>query len=165
MADKATLERLQPSLLDRLTDDAPGERQETRAERAIDIERLREIVRRDLSWLLNTQNNEFWLDPKAFPRAANSVLNYGVRAVSGEYATAAEAERIRRSILTAIERFEPRIREGTADVVLNAERRGSAAILAYDIRAEIWATPVPLEIHLRTEIDITTGEVTMEREG
>ena len=44
MADHLLAERLRPSLLDRLTDNAPNERQETRAHRAIDISRLREII-------------------------------------------------------------------------------------------------------------------------
>ena len=60
MADKNIAERLQPSLLDRLTDDAPGDLQEARDMRVIDIRRLREIVQRDLSFLLNTNNSESW---------------------------------------------------------------------------------------------------------
>ena len=43
-------ERLQPSLLDRLTDEEPTSQVESRDARVIDIRRLREIVQRDLSW-------------------------------------------------------------------------------------------------------------------
>jgi len=163
MADKTVTERLQPSLLDRLTDDAPEALKETREDRVINISRLREIIQRDLGWLLNTQNNESWLDAGRYPHASKSVLNYGVREVSGEYATEAEAERIRGCIADAISRFEPRIREGTTDVSLRAREGRSSAIIAFDIRAEMWATPIPLELYLRTEIDITTGEVNLEK--
>lgn len=163
MADKTVTERLQPSLLDRLTDDAPDALKESREDRVINISRLREIIQRDLSWLLNTQNNESWLDADRYPHTSTSVLNYGVREVSGEYATTAEAERIRGCIADAIAQFEPRIRDGSTDVTLRARERRSAAIVAFDIKAEMWATPIPLEVYLRTEIDITTGEVNLER--
>lgn len=51
-------ERLQPSLLDRLTDDDPTNPREGREARVIDIRRLRDIIQRDLGWLLNTTNND-----------------------------------------------------------------------------------------------------------
>jgi type VI secretion system protein ImpF len=163
MADKTATERLQPSLLDRLTDDAPEVQKETREARVIDIARLREIIQRDLGWLLNTQNSESWLDAETYPHVAQSVLNYGVREVSGEYATVAEAERIRGAIERSITLFEPRIRDGSTHVTLNPREDRSAAIISFDIKAEMWATPIPLEVYLRTEIDITTGEVNLEK--
>ena len=55
MADKTLTERLQPSLLDRLTDLEPEAKTESRDSRVINIRRLREIIRRDLAWLLERQ--------------------------------------------------------------------------------------------------------------
>src|SRR3954447_25204241 len=48
------LERLQPALLDRLTDQRPHEKVEARRERVISEQQLREAVRRDLTWLFST---------------------------------------------------------------------------------------------------------------
>ncbi|NVK14490.1 MAG: type VI secretion system baseplate subunit TssE, partial [Rhodobacteraceae bacterium] len=31
------------------------------------------------------------------------------------------------------------------------------------IRADMWAQPMPLELYLRSKVDLTTGEVEMER--
>lgn len=87
MADKTLSERLQPSLLDRLTDNEPGEMNETKDARVIDISRLREIIQRDLSWLLNSTNIESSLDVAAFPNITKSVVNYGLKEVSGEFST------------------------------------------------------------------------------
>lgn len=56
MAELTPPERLQPSLLDHLTDDEPAASQETRSPRVLSIQRLRESVLRDLGWLLNTTN-------------------------------------------------------------------------------------------------------------
>ncbi len=55
MADKMMSERLQPSLLDRLTDENPTNPNEVRDARVIDIRRLREIVQRDLSLVAEHQ--------------------------------------------------------------------------------------------------------------
>jgi type VI secretion system protein ImpF len=165
VADKTITERLQPSLLDRLTDSNPDDRSESRDSRVIDIRRLRDIVQRDLSWLLNTNNADTWIDPDRHPLAALSVLNYGVREVSGDYTTAQRAELIRKSIATAIDRFEPRIRRGSAHVEMRTDSVDRATVIAFDIRADMWAEPVPVELYLRSEVDVTTGAISLEKAG
>ncbi|MBK0327135.1 type VI secretion system baseplate subunit TssE [Rhodobacteraceae bacterium F11138] len=162
MADKTLAERLQPSLLDRLTDHEPGVLQETRESRVIDISRLRDIIQRDLSWLLNTQNIEHSFDAKAMPNVARSVVNYGLREVAGEFSTQARAEGIRRSIEKSITTHEPRIIKGTVDVTLSPEEDGGEMTVALIIRADMWAQPLPLELYLRSHVDVTTGEVSVE---
>lgn len=165
MADKMMSERLQPSLLDRLTDDDPTSQSEGRDARVIDIRRLREIVQRDLSWLLNTNNAETWIDPDRYPLAARSVLNYGVREVAGDFASKDRAQVIRKSIAAAIEAFEPRIRRGSTQVEMRSEDTARSTIISFDIRADMWAEPIPLELYLRSSIDTTTGEIALERVG
>lgn len=165
MAENLLQERLQPSILDRLTDDAPTERKESRNYRVIDIARLREIIKRDLSWLLNTNSMESAIDVKAYPNVAHSVLNFGVREVAGEYSTAARAELIRKSIQKAIAIHEPRIVPGSAMVELRTEEAKGETQIAFDIHADMWAQPVPLELYLRSKVDVTTGEVTLDRIG
>ena len=56
MAELTPKERLQPSLLDRLTDNEPDRRLEGRDLRVLSPQRLRESVRRDLTWLFNAVN-------------------------------------------------------------------------------------------------------------
>lgn len=163
MADKTLAERLQPSLLDRLTDNEPGNVKESRETRVIDVTRLREIIQRDLSWLLNTNNIESTFDVEVYPNVARSVLNYGLREVSGSFSTSERAELIRRSIDRAIAAHEPRIIEGSVDVELTPQDTGSDMIVALNIRADMWAQPLPLELYLRSQVDVTTGEVSVER--
>lgn len=163
MADKTIAERLQPSLLDRLTDNEPGSPREGRDARVIDLTRLREIIQRDLSWLLNTNNIESTFDARALPNVARSVLNYGLREVSGEFSTEARAELIRLSIERAITAFEPRIIPGSVDVSLHPDEKGGDMTISLDIRADMWAQPLPLELYLRSQVDLTTGEVGVER--
>lgn len=165
MADHGLTERLQPSLLDRLTDDDPTNPAESRDSRVIDLRRLREIVMRDLSWLLNTFDNSTLIDAERFPHASNSVLGYGVEEVAGEYSTLDRTMRIRASIHTAIERFEPRIIPGTLNVVLRDQEKSGHTVVTFDIAADMWAQPLPMELYLRSEVDITTGELKLERPG
>lgn len=163
MADKTLAERLQPSLLDRLTDQQPGDLKETRDSRVIDLNRLREIIQRDLSWLLNTHNAESHFNAERYPAVARSALNYGLAEVTGEYSTAQKAEAIRRSIEQAIAAYEPRIIEGSVDVLLRSETDDAEMTVGLDIRADMWAQPMPLELYLRSKVDLTTGEVAVER--
>lgn len=165
MAEKTISERLQPSLLDRLTDDDPNNTVEGRDQRVIDIRRLREIIQRDLAWLLNTTNNDSWIGPEKHPCAARSVLNYGVSPVSGDYSTQERAERIRKSIGKAIENFEPRLRKGSTQVEFRSDEKRRETTIYFDIRSDMWAEPIPMELYLRSTVDITTGEVSLERKG
>ena len=158
-------ERLQPSLLDRLTDDEPSSAVESRDARVIDIRRLREIVQRDLSWLLNTTNGDGWIDPKRHPLAARSVLNYGVRDVAGDFAAKDRAQLIRKSIAQAVENYEPRIRKGSTQVEMRSDNVARTTVISFDIRADMWAEPIPIELYLRSSIDVTTGQVVLERSG
>jgi len=165
MVDKTLAEKLQPSLLDRLTDDAPGETREARDDRVIDIRRLREIIQRDLAWLLNTGNLESEHDLKAHPNVAASTMNYGLPDVTGKVANAQRAVDIRQAIRRAIETFEPRILPGTLRVDVHQEKVGQGAVISFDIHGDVWAQPLPLELYLRTALDVTTGEVTISRQG
>lgn len=163
MADKTLSERLQPSLLDRLTDNEPTALKETRDARVIDISRLRDIIQRDLSWLLNTNNIESTFDPEIYPNVARSVLNYGLREVSGEFSTVERAELIRKSIERAIATHEPRIIKGSVDVTLSPDEDSAEMTVDLIIRADMWAQPLPMELYLRSQVDVTTGEVHVER--
>src|SRR5262245_15118678 len=83
MAELTQKERLQPSLLDRLIDDDPTSRVESREQRVFAMTRLRELVLRDLAWLLNCESLENLEDLEPFPFVKKSVVNFGVPALSG----------------------------------------------------------------------------------
>jgi type VI secretion system protein ImpF len=165
MADTTITERLQPSLLDRLTDEEPTRQSETRDDWLIDMRRLREIIRRDLAFLLNATNAGAAIDPVRHPHAARSTLNYGVDDVAGQISSTARASRLRQALVRAVETFEPRIHPGTLVVTTGQSATGSDAVVVFDIRADMWAQPMPMELYLRTQIDVTTGDVVVERTG
>ena len=166
MADKAPTELLQPALIDRLSDDEPNKTVEPREARVIDARQLLEIVRRDLTWLLNTDNIETLIeDDTEYPNVLNSVINYGIQEVAGEVSTRDRAMTIRKLIAQSVERFEPRVRPGSLVVDFEDDANTNSTHISYSIRAEIMAKPMPLELYLRSRVNVMTGELELERKG
>lgn len=157
-------DRLQPSLLDRLTDEEPGRKLPSRDGRVLTFAQLRDAVKRDLGWLLNTTNlasvDERLAD---YPAVARSVLNYGIPDLTGKAASSIDAKDIERLLRQAILDFEPRIlkRSLKVRVVVDLEDMSRNAI-RFEIDGELWAEPVPLHLVLQSEIDLETGHVKVE---
>ncbi|WP_426664548.1 type VI secretion system baseplate subunit TssE [Rhodanobacter aciditrophus] len=159
MAELTTQERLQPSLLDRLTDDEPGKADESREKRVISASRLRDCVTRDMSWLLNCVNlgSEALAD---YPEVAGSVLNFGIPDLTGAALSGVKADTLQRQVRDAILAFEPRLTPGTLQVTVKADTvRMDRQSLVFDIASEMWAQPIPLNLYLKTEVDLETGRI------
>jgi type VI secretion system protein ImpF len=158
MAELTQKERLQPSLLDRLTDNEPQERQESRDKRILSPSRLRESVRRDLTWLFNTPNLSTVLDLERFPSVVESVLNYGLPSLAGRTTASVDVPEMERLLRQAIWSFEPRLIRNSIRVRLVADQlQMSHNALSFSIEAELWAQPIPLRLFLKTEIDLEDG--------
>jgi type VI secretion system protein ImpF len=157
MAELSRRERLQPSLLDRLTDNAPEQRRESLDHQTLTMQQLRQAVLRDLAWLLNTTNLAAIEDLDDTPYTAASVLNYGVPGFAGLAAASERVSTLEGAIEDAIRRFEPRIRPDSLHVSARESSEDQAVpTLVFDIRGELWAQPVPQQLFLETSIDIET---------
>lgn len=152
-------ERLQPALLDRLTDDEPDRRQEPPDARVINTARLRAAVLRDLQWLFSTTRPSVAEIPPGLRYATESVLFFGLPALTGETASDLDAFALQQSIREAILRFEPRVLPDTleVDVIGTLGLLEQHNVIGVEIRGRLWAQPVPLEILLRSEIDLESG--------
>ena len=158
MAELTTQERLQPSLLDRLTDDEPGKLEESREKRVISATRLRDCVTRDMSWLLNCVSLDASLELDDYPDVARSVLNFGIPDLTGVALSGIDADVLQRRVRDAILAFEPRLTAGTLRVTVNAlTKRMDRQALIFNIESEMWAQPIPLNLYLKTEVDLETG--------
>lgn len=161
MAELTPLERLQPALLDRLLDDAPDKKQEPREARVLSRQRFRQAVLRDLSWLFNASRMTMDATLAACEHVQHSVVNFGLPSMSGEVASTFDVVALEASIRQAIIDFEPRIDAST----LTVEARVSQIALDHhnqlqvQIRGSMWAQPVPIELLLRTDVDLETGQV------
>ena len=120
MAELSQKERLQPSLLDRLTDDAPDKEQESREQRVLSINKLRGCVLRDLAWLLNTSKLDTVQSMVDYPYADHSIINYGIPDLVGTTLSSTDLPEIQRQIRQAIWDFEPRILPESVQVRVTA---------------------------------------------
>lgn len=153
MAETEPRERLQPALLDRLVREGDAGRVISKAE-------LKQAVLRDLSWLFNAvQPHPEWQE--THPTLAATVLNYGMPPMAGLQASKVDVSQLERTIADVIRNYEPRIRPETLTVralevqsVLETHN-----VIEFEIHCEIWAIPVPIEILLRTKLDLEAGQV------
>jgi len=166
MPDLAPKERLQPSLLDRLTDDEPERQVESRDKRVLSLDRLMAGVRRDLSWLFNTSHLASAQDLSAFPEAAASTINYGLPDLAGRTASSIVGPMLENLVRRAIWQFEPRLRKNSVHVRIARTPDGyshNAVVMTID--AELWAQPTPVRLLLRTDLDLESGEVHVTEAG
>ena len=154
-------DRLQPALLDRLTDDDPTNPLETSEMRIISGPRMRDAVLRDRSWLFNTTFLSDQESFELFPEARRSVLNYGLPALSGQTASSFNAIDMEEKVRAAIVDHEPRIIADTLKVeaLVSEEELDHHNQISFRISGQLWAQPVPLELLLHTDIDLETGRV------
>ena len=109
MAELNRDQRFLPCLLDRLRDDDPKSKEESRNQRVVSLQRYKEGVIRDLRWLFNSSahlpvegKEEFRLSD--FPEAERSVINFGTRQLCGLIAP--DMDSLEREVSQAIEVFE-----------------------------------------------------------
>lgn len=166
MADLTPKDRLQPSLLDRLTDDEPDKAQESREKRVLSANRLRECVLRDLAWLLNAVRMPSSEDIERYPFAARSVINFGLPPLSGNVVSGLDIKELENIMLQAIRDFEPRILRNSVKVrAVLARDLMAHNTLSFEITGDLWAQPLPLQLYLKTEIDLENGQVKIEEAG
>jgi type VI secretion system protein ImpF len=154
-------DRLQPALLDRLTDDDPTNPNEAAEMRIISRTLMREAVLRDLGWLFNTtflDADDVYAD---YPEVRRSVLNYGLPALSGRTASSMDPVALEAKVKTAILNYEPRIVAETLQVeaVVLGKQMDHHNQISFRISGQLWSQPVPLEMLLHTDIDLETGRV------
>ncbi len=160
-------DRLQPSLLDRLTDQKPEEQREPRERRVLSIPQFREAVKRDLAWLLNTTNlASVQHDLSDYPLAQRSALNFGIPDLSGKVVSSMRAEDVEQTIKQAILDYEPRILPQSlrVRVIVDPEKMSHNA-LRFEIEGELWCEPAPLHLVLQTVIDLESGHARIEEGG
>ncbi len=156
-------DRLQPALLDRLCDDEPEKLQETLEHSVVSKGRLKRTVLRDLVWLLNTTCHNTENQLEFYPEIRRSVINYGIPVLSGKNFSGVDWRELERSIHEAILVFEPRILPDTLKVkaLVPTDAMGHHNVLQFELRGELWSMPFPIELLIRSELDLETGQMTL----
>jgi type VI secretion system protein ImpF len=158
------LDRLQPCLLDRLTDDEPGNREESRNQRIVSLQRYKAGVLRDLEWLFNSIGH--YPDEVVgevtfadYREAYRSVINFGIRQVYGRLAP--DIEEIEKQLFDALVIFEPRINRRTLKVSVRIKKN----ILSIELTGELWVNPLPEKLFIKTELDLESSASSTREAG
>lgn len=162
MAGLTSKDRLQPALLDRLTDHAPRERCESRELRVVSMRQLRQSVLRDLTNLFNATGLLRREALSVYPFAERSVLNYGLPDLTGKTLSSLNALDMASTIAETIRRFEPRIVSCSLRVSpLEPANQNRQPAIAFLIEGDLWAQPYPERLYVKTEVDLEAGEVSV----
>ncbi len=166
MAEPAPLDRLQPCLLDRLTDHEPEVTKESRDQRVMSLRRYRTAVLRDLEMLLNSRTYPPEAEIYDFPEAERSVLNFGIPDLAGTSILSVGSAEFEAHVRQAILRFEPRIARRALSVHI-VSSLGPEAIrsISFEVEGQLWAHPLPERLFVRTEVDLETGRHKLKGES
>jgi type VI secretion system protein ImpF len=153
---KAELERtVQQSVLDRLVDDDPTSQAEGLMSRADSIRLLKEALRRDLEFLLNTRRTA-QTAPEGLDEVAASVYHFGLPDISSMSRDSPETQaRLTRLVEDAIALFEPRLT--AVKVAAMPDERTQYGVLRFVIEGTLRLDPVPERISFDTLLESGTG--------
>jgi type VI secretion system protein ImpF len=161
MVQQRVQDRLQPALLDRLTDDDPSNSNESTDLQFISKQRMREAVLRDLSWLFNATQMDIGGILDDYSEVRHSVLNYGLPVLSGQTLSSIDPQVLEAVVRQAIVDHEPRVLSQTLKVeaLMSQEQLDHHNQISFRITGQIWAQPVPIELLMQTHMDLETGRV------
>jgi type VI secretion system protein ImpF len=154
---------LLPTLLDRLRDDAPQRQTEAPGEYALTRAQMRDIVQRDLAFLLNTTSIEDQIDRARYPHAAASTVNFGVPPLAGAFIASRSWAEIELIIRRAIGDFEPRLMPDSLSVspLTSLDTNDRYNILSFEVRGMVQMDPYPIEFMVQSSLDLETSQVSI----
>jgi type VI secretion system protein ImpF len=165
VAEGPPKDRILPALLDRLTDDGPGEG-DGRRDRGMSLRDYRRAVLRDLTWLLNANSPPPFENIHEYPLVARSVLNFGMSELAGLTASTLSPDVLEKLVRDAIRNFEPRVNPSSLTVrAIDAADETSGNVIHLEIKGEIFAEPIPEALYVKTEIDLESGHCRLKEEG
>ncbi len=146
--------RITPSIIDRLLDFEPKVSTEAPKSRSRSLSELKQAVRRDLEWLLNTRHSPIEI-PEGLEEINKSLAIYGLPDFTGlSSKNHGDRKNLIHSIETALRIFEPRFTN--LKVVLeeiNSVERG----VKFRIQATLRVEPIPEPVVFDTILQVGSG--------
>lgn len=119
---------------------------------------LKDTVKRELAWLLNTTQFAATTDLTPYPEVVQSVLNYGVPDLAGRALNRRVILQRAREIRRAIQQFEPRIDSASLRVEPGTDDEHSHQV-TYVIEGDITSASRAFPAKFRTKIDAEIAAV------
>jgi type VI secretion system protein ImpF len=146
---------VQPSLLDRLTDEQPKEAADRTTTRDASERAYRMSVQRDVEFLLNTRCTMIHAGIE-FPELRHSVHQYGLPDTSGlSFSNVEGRQELTENIAETLRRFEPRLMNVV--VKLTDANQVTAPQVRFSIAATLRMDPSPEQIVFDTVLEIASG--------
>jgi type VI secretion system protein ImpF len=154
---------LVPSILDRLLDDEPENRQEALPSRGQLLREMTDSVRRDLEELLNTRwRCRSW--PEEWNELDTSLVSYGIPDFTGAGMSSPEdREKFREDVEKTIRKFEPRFKSVRVSLVPNPDPADRTLRFRFDALLHAHPAPEPVVFESRLEPATKSFEVESQR--
>lgn len=152
--------RISLSVLDRLIDFEPEARQEPPASRSKSLRQLKQALRRDLEWLLNTRLA--WQPPEELPLLRDSLLSWGLPDFSTlSVRNAGDQQTLVHALESTLRRFEPRLEDVVVSV---AQTSDVERAMRFRIEARLRIDPVPEPVTFDTTLQLGSGNFAVKGE-
>ncbi len=142
------------SVLDRLIDEDLKQAEGIHLTRSQTLRKLRDALRRDLEWLLNTRQP---VNPA--PEGSelfDSLYMYGLPDITSlSVANTRDRQRLTQAIQAAIAKFEPRIANPRVSLVTGEDK---APLLRFLIEGTLRTDPHPEHVSFDTVLELSSGE-------
>ena len=149
------------SVLDRLIDYEPDVSREAIASRSKNLRQLKEALRRDLEWLLNTRQVAGGLPPD-LEELNRSLAAYGIPDFTNLNITNSDDQkRIRTEIEDAVRIFEPRLESVNVSFQPSSSNDGK---IHFRIDANLKIEPAPEPITFDTTVQMGSGQYVVKEE-
>jgi type VI secretion system protein ImpF len=153
--------RIIPSVLDRLIDEESDRAIEAPPSRSKGLEDLKQSVKRDLEWLLNTRQDVAGA-PADLKEVAHSLATYGLPDFSAfSVKSPADHARMQRILEKAISSFEPRLENVVVTLV---PVRDLEQKLRFRIDARLRVEPAPEPVTFDTVLQAVSNQYTVKAE-
>lgn len=151
--------RITPSIVDRLLDFEPKVSSEAPKSRSQGVRELKQSVRRDLEWLLNTRHSAEKV-PEGLEEVSKSIAIYGLPDFTGlSSKNIDDRKTLIRNIETALRTFEPRFMNLKVTLVESDDHsRG----VKFQIQAVLRVEPTPEPVVFDTVLQVGSGEFKVE---
>ncbi len=147
--------RITHSVLDRLIDSETGKSEDPAPTRSRSLRELKQAVRRDLEWLLNTRRSILPMPPNS-EQLENSVAIYGLPDFSSaSVKNPSDQAYVLRTLEEAIEKFEPRLKRVAITLDTGGETERA---LRFRIDAQLQVDPAPEPVRFDTMLQLYSGE-------
>lgn len=153
--------RVTPSILDRLIDNDPRSSQESPKSRSTSLKELKQSVRRDLEWLLNTRHSVIDI-PDTLEEVNRSLAVYGLPDLVGlNIDNPDEQSGLIKAIEKALAIFDPRFTNPkiTLEPISNVDR-----VLKFRIEAALDIEPTPEPVVFDTVLKMGSSDFSVTGE-